>query len=76
MSESNFFKVASRYRHRDCLDVDIVVTYIHKVGYYGSDIDVLYYNRNYNDLAQGGTEQVFIKKEDYPNWSLVEENFI
>lgn len=76
MSDSNMFKVANRYRHRNCLDMDIVVTYIHKVGHYGTDLDVLYWNRNYNSPAVGGTEEVFIKKDDYPNWTLVEENFV
>lgn len=68
------FEVGKKYRHRNCTDIDIVVSGVWHLNEGIVTLEVAYWNRLYNAYAHSKLELVTIKLEDYKNWSLVEEN--
>lgn len=67
------FKSWKYYRHKNCLDIDIAIIGSVKETDEGTEATVLYWNRNYSNF-QGEAEKVLITKDQYPNWSELEED--
>lgn len=66
------FKIKGRYRHVSCLDIDIIISNVLSDDKYG----VYYWNRHSEYLIDEVMNIVEIKKDNYKNWFLIEENFI
>lgn len=59
------------WRHKNCLDMDLVVL---KIPYHGSEyykLRVLYQNRHNGILYNYNPETIKIYKKDFKNWSWV-----
>ena len=66
------FHKGERWRHQNCIDVDIIVE---KVVYRGPNywkLKVFYWNRHYKDIILPTTDLVKIKCEDLSKWKLME----
>lgn len=61
------------YRHDNCLDIDLFVIKKCSEDSNGCTLNVKYYNRHYK-VFQGDEETVFIKKENYNDWHLIESS--
>ena len=69
----DMFRTNERWRHRNCLDIDII---IQKVIYRDIDrmkLKVLYWNRHGGYLILPKADNIEIKTQDFKNWSLVQE---
>ena len=70
------FKKGDRIRHRDCLDIDLIIVKTVADDINSSYLEVYYYNRFYRAIVILKTEIVEIEKEHLDNWLLIEENFL
>ena len=67
------FVKGHRYRHKDCLDVDVIVTKVivsESPEYVKAN--VLYWHRTLAKVMIPEIEEVKIKTEDFKNWEMVE----
>jgi hypothetical protein len=66
------FKIGSRYRHKNCIDVDIQVLDIHIDTPDLKILKILWLNRNWlNGNFIIDSDIIKIKKEQFNNWSKV-----
>lgn len=68
------FKRFRKFRHRNCLDIDIIVKDILSENEEFISLKVWYWNRNYNSLATIKIDKVTVKKKDFKNWSQIRES--
>jgi hypothetical protein len=67
------FRPMELWRHRNCLDIDILVL---KIQFQHSDYvmaKVKYWNRHYKVFSWADPETVKILRSDFSKWTLVEE---
>jgi hypothetical protein len=71
MDDNDIFKGGHQVRHKDTLDIDLVILNVQ----YRTDkyikLKILYFNRNWNGFVDLRPQIVTIKAEDQPRWSLV-----
>ena len=65
------FQKGSVLRHKNCLDLDIVIADVITKSLTYVDLDVWWWNRNYDVVVNSRTETIRINIEDYPNWTLI-----
>lgn len=66
------FVSGRRYRHRRCLDIDIDIVRVTYRGTKYIKAKVLYWNRWYKTHHSLQPELVWIKREDFYQWKLIE----
>lgn len=66
------FRPFEKWRHRNCIDIDIIVQKVTYQGLKYFKVKVLYFNRHYKDIIFSKPDTVKINREDFNNWSLVE----
>ncbi len=70
------FKKGDRFRHRNCLDTDIIVSKVVSQDTNSTYLEIYYYNRHYRAIILPKTEVVEIEQSQFANWSKIEENFL
>lgn len=74
MEETNIFKMDNQIRHRDTLDVDVIILNVQYETNEYVKLKILYYNRTHKELITRTPEIVKIKTKDKHKWSLVKRH--
>ena len=73
--DENMFKPMNRLRNKYCLDLDIIVVKVIGKTEAHVNLDVWYYNRNYDTIIDYKPDPVNIKREDFHNWTVVRSKY-
>lgn len=66
------FKRWKHYRHKNCIDVDIIIVGNINETDQGTVTQVAFWNRHFKKF-QGEIESVLIEKTQYENWEEIED---
>jgi len=67
------FRPGDRWRHKNCLDIDLIIVAVTYAGPSLTRAKVLYWQRHMGALMTTTTETVTIKRKDFGNWQRIED---